>query len=113
MGMFPMGFVFSDNRSSFGERMDNQAIKRHLFTAVHMLGSDEGTVDVRLRKVYDGQLRHLMERLTLPHDIRQDYEQLMTDLARLFAEQSTVDPDRASLLARRVVAFYQQVMDDL
>ena len=54
-----------------------------------------------------------MERLTLPHDIRQDYEQLMTDLARLFAEQSTVDPDRASLLARRVVAFYQQVMDDL
>jgi len=105
-----------DPRSSHGvrpvNRMDNETIKRRLFAAVHALAYDEGTVDVRLRKVYEGELR-LVAGLTLPSKIRRDYELLMADLVQLLEGQSNVDLRRASLLAQRVVTLYERIVDEL
>lgn len=92
--------------------MDNQTIKRRLFAAVHILVSGEETVDERLRKVYEGELRQLTPK-SLPHHVRRDYEQLMIDLSRLFEGRSKIDLKRASLLARRVVALYELVIEQL
>jgi len=91
--------------------MDNEAIKRHLFTAVHVLASGEGTVDVRLRKIYESEL-HQLSSESLPARIQQDYEQLMADLSRLFDGQAIVDRGRASLLAQRVVVLYEQMIEE-
>lgn len=93
--------------------MDATTIKRYLSAAVNTLGADVGAIEQRLRKVYQNELRHLSGNSGLPDPIRTDYEELMADLSGLLEQPGDVDLDRASHLARRVVAFNERVISEL
>lgn len=93
--------------------MDITTIKRHLLAAVYTLGTDVETIEQRLRKVYEGDLLPIAANPDLLARLRSDFEVLMADLSDLLAARSRIDLKRASLLARQVVLFYQQVATEL
>ncbi len=65
--------------------MHISTIRRHLFSAVCILGTDDGTIDQRLHQLYLylGDLRQISSD-GLPVQIRTEYEKLMADLSDLF-----------------------------
>lgn len=93
--------------------MDLITTWRHLFSAVLRLGSDQGTVDERLREAYRGSLSQIPNNPGLPVSLHKDYEQLMAELADLFNGADPVDAKRASRLAKQVVAIYDRVAKEV
>lgn len=93
--------------------MDLITTWRHLFAAVLGLVSDQGTIDQRLREAYLGGLSRISCNPGLPDPLQGDYEKLMTELGDLFGGPDPVDVKRASRLAKRVVALYDQVTKEL
>lgn len=93
--------------------MDLATSWRHLLSAVLRLGADEGTVDERLREAYAKGLRRISRNPSLPDHLRQEYEQLMSELDHLFGSGDEIDIRRASRLAKRVVALYDHVNKEL
>lgn len=81
--------------------------------AVNTLGADVGTIEQRLRKVYQNELRQLSGNSGLPDPVRTDYEELMADLSGLLEQPGDIDRDRASRLARRVVALNERLINEL
>lgn len=92
--------------------MHISTIRRHLFSAVCILGTEDGTIDQRLRKVYLGDLRHISSD-GLPVQVRTEYEKLMADLSDLFEGQGRINEARASQLAVRIVTLCDRVTDDV
>ena len=95
------------------DKMDATTIRRYLSAAVNTLGADVGTIEQRLRKVYQNELRQLSGNSGLPDPVRTDYEELMADLSGLLEQPGDIDRDRASRLARRVVALNERLINEL
>ncbi len=93
--------------------MDLITTWQHLFSAVLTLGSNQGTVDERLRQAYIGGLSRISPNPGLPDHIQEEYDKLMSELTDLYKHQGSIDTKRASLLAKRVVAIYDRVTKEL
>lgn len=93
--------------------MDLLTTWRHLFSAVLTLGSDQGTVDQRLRQAYLGGLSRISRNPGLPDHIQGDYDKLMVELTQVFDGGGPIDTRRASRLAKHVVAIYDRVTKEL
>lgn len=89
--------------------MDSITIRRQLLSAVSTLGADPGTIEQRLRRVYEGELSQIAG---LTAEAGRDYDRLMAELAELLGGQSRFDLKRASALAKRVVALYERVISE-
>jgi hypothetical protein len=86
---------------------------RHLFTAVLVLGADEGTIDERLREAYHGGLNRISRNPGLPEYLRADFDNLMTELDELLSAPRPLDTKQASRLAKQVVGIYDRLTKEL
>jgi hypothetical protein len=92
--------------------MDPVKAWRHSFGAVQALAFGTGPVGGRLREAYFEHLKLVSPNPDVPPALQEEHQQLMMELHRLYPTRRVrhVDRQRATELARQVVAFYDKLL---
>lgn len=92
--------------------MDPIKAWRHSFSAVKALAFGNESVSGRLREAYFEHLKFISSNPDVPPALQDEHRELMAELGRLYPTRRVrkVDKDEAAHLARRVVAFYDNLL---